>query len=310
MTDSPFILAPMAGYTDYVFRDICLSYGAGLTYTEMVSAEGIARNSKNTLTLMKRGENEKKLAVQIFAPDEKTVLRCIPNLLKAQPDIIDLNCGCPVPKIIKTGCGSALLKTPDVIGRIVHVLKSETNLPVSVKIRAGWDNNSINFLQTSDFAFNNGADAVTLHCRTKSQLYMPYANHSYLKQLKETFPEKIIIGSGDIFTAEDAVRVLNETNANKIMIARGAIGNPFIFSRAQALLKGITTPEPDILEIKQTVLQHLSGLINSYGEEKGCKEMRKHIPHYFKGIPDSNKIKHKCYNALTYSEYEEILNSL
>ncbi len=308
---SPFFLAPMAGYTDWIYRDLCINYGAGLTYTEMVSAEGIARGNKNTAFLLTKGKNEKKFAVQIFAPDADTVSRAIPNLLNYKPDIIDLNCGCPVPKITKIGCGSALLKNPKIIGQIVKELKEQTRLPITVKIRLGWDDDNINYLETAEQVFNNGGNALCLHARTKSQLYMPSANWTELKNLKSHFKDEKIFGSGDIFTARDAVKMLTETEVDGVMIARGAIGNPFIFREANELLKhpDILPQKPDENEIKSTAILHLNGLISIYGEDKGCKEMRKHISHYFKGSKNSNKIRQSCYLANTLKEYVEAIYS-
>ena len=200
--NSNLFLGPMAGYTERVFRSLCLKKGAALAFTEMVSCEGLFRDSKNTMALMTRGKCEENLAVQLFMPNEESAARSLENVMKANPQILDINCGCPVPKVVKTGCGSALLRTPETIGKIVKVLCT-TGLPVTVKIRTGWDKNSINYLEVANKAFDNGAAAVCMHARTKSQLYSPVADWKALKDLKAHFPEKTIIGSGDLFTAAD-----------------------------------------------------------------------------------------------------------
>ncbi|MBP5552676.1 MAG: tRNA-dihydrouridine synthase, partial [Spirochaetales bacterium] len=235
---SNLFLAPLAGYTDKVYRSICLKRGAALAYTEMVSSEGVARGNDKTVMLMERGEGEKNLAIQLFAPDADTIKRSLEGTMAYDPAIIDINCGCPVPKVIKTGAGSALLKKPEVIAEIVRTIVENTSVPVTVKIRTGWDCDSLNYLKVADLVFGAGASALCMHARTRSQLYMPTAHWELLKDLKSHFPEKVIIGSGDLFTAEDGVRMLGETGVDAISYARGAIGNPFVFEQTEALLSG------------------------------------------------------------------------
>ncbi|MBQ5391577.1 MAG: tRNA-dihydrouridine synthase, partial [Spirochaetales bacterium] len=226
---SNLFLAPLAGYTDKVFRSICLKHGAALAYTEMVSSEGVARDSAKTVVLMERGEGEDNLAVQLFMPDADTARRSLEGVMTYKPAIIDINCGCPVPKVVKTGAGSALLQNPRTIREIVSTIVRNVDVPVTVKIRTGWDTNSINYLETAELVFDAGASALCMHARTRSQLYMPTAHWELLADLKRNFPEKVIIGSGDLFCAEDGVRMLEQTGVDAIAYARGAIGNPFIF---------------------------------------------------------------------------------
>ncbi len=303
-------LAPLAGYTDRIFRSICLRNGADLSYTEMVSAEGISRNSENTLDLMKRGEGEKILAVQLFMPDADTASRCIENLLRFKPDLIDINCGCPVPKVTKTGAGSALMKNPKEMGRIVRCLADNTHLPVTVKMRTGWDVSSMNYLECADSVFENGASAVCMHARTKSQLYSPSAHWDCLKELKAHFPEKVIIGSGDLFSAADGVNMLKETGVDAIAFARGAIGNPFVFAQTKALLKGRVFPEISTQTKVLTIMEQLDGLSSIMGENRACREMRKHVCAYLKGIPNSNKIRNVVSTAVSREQYLEALSCL
>lgn len=300
-------LAPLAGYTDRVYRSICLSHGACLAYTEMVSSEGIYRKSVKTVQLMERGENEKNLAVQLFMPDADTAHRSVEGTLAYNPQIIDINCGCPVPKVTKTGAGSSLLKEPGKIQEIVNVLVKETNLPVTVKIRTGWDNDSINYLETAQRAFDAGASAVCMHARTKSQLYMPNAHWETLKDLKNHFPEKTIIGSGDLFTAEDAKRMFEETGVDAVVFARGAIGNPFIFEQTEDLLKGKTPREVSTDERKEAIMNHLNGLADMIGENAACREMRKHVCGYLKGIHNGSKIRNILCQSLTVEQYRDAL---
>ena len=307
---SNLFLAPLAGYTDKVYRSICLRHGAALAYTEMVSSEGVARKSEKTVVLMERGEGEKNLAVQLFMPDADTAKRSIEGVMAYNPTIIDINCGCPVPKVTKTGAGSSLLTHPKTIYEIVRTLVEGTNLPVTVKIRTGWDTNSLNYLESAGYAFEAGASAVCMHARTRSQLYLPTAHWELLKDLKEHFPDKMIIGSGDLFTAQDGVNMLESTGIDAISFARGAIGNPFIFEQAKALLKGETPREISLQEKKDAIMEHLRGLVDFLGENTACREMRKHVCAYLKGIPNSAKVRQMATSALTVADYEEALAQL
>ncbi len=307
---SNLFLAPLAGYTDKIYRSICLKKGAALAYTEMVSSEGVARNSEKTVMLMERGEGEKNLAVQLFMPDADTARRSIEGALAYKPAIIDINCGCPVPKVTKTGAGSALLNNPKTIYEIVKTLVEGTKLPVTVKIRTGWDANHLNYLQTAELAFKAGASALCMHARSRSQLYMPTAHWELLKDLKDHFQEKVIIGSGDLFTAEDGVRMLESTGIDAIAYARGAIGNPFIFEQTKSLLNGQKPREISTEEKRVAIMDHLHGLVGFLGENTACREMRKHVCAYLKGIPNSAKVRQAITTALTVEGYEEALSML
>jgi tRNA-dihydrouridine synthase B len=307
---SNVFLAPLAGYTDKVFRSICLKHGAALAYTEMVSSEGVARNSEKTIMLMERGENEEHLAVQLFMPDADTAKRSLEGTMAYNPAMIDINAGCPVPKVIKTGAGSSLLKSPKTIYEIVKTINSNVPVPVTIKIRTGWDLDNLNYLETAEAAFSAGASALCMHARTRSQLYMPTANWSLLKDLKAHFPEKFIIGSGDLFTAEDGIRMLQETGIDAIMFARGAIGNPFVFEQIQALAKGQEPREISVQEKKVAIETHLNGLVDFLGENAACREMRKHVCAYLKGIPNSAKVRQMATTALTVEDYKKALDLL
>ena len=307
---SNVFLAPLAGYTDKVFRSICLKRGAALAYTEMVSSEGVARNSEKTIMLMERGENEEHLAVQLFMPDADTAKRSLEGTMAYNPAMIDINAGCPVPKVIKTGAGSSLLKNPKTIYEIVKTITSNVPVPVTIKIRTGWDLDSLNYLETAEAAFSAGASALCMHARTRSQLYMPTANWSLLKDLKAHFPEKLIIGSGDLFTAEDGIRMLQETGIDAVMFARGAIGNPFVFEQIQALAKGQEPREISVQDKRVAIETHLNGLVDFLGENAACREMRKHVCAYLKGIPNSAKVRQMATTALTVEDYKKALDLL
>ena len=307
---SNLFLAPLAGYTDKVYRSICLKRGAALAYTEMVSSEGVARGNDKTVMLMERGEGEKNLAVQLFAPDADTIKRSLEGTMAYDPAIIDINCGCPVPKVIKTGAGSALLKKPEVIAEIVRTIVENTSVPVTVKIRTGWDCDSLNYLKVADLVFGAGASALCMHARTRSQLYMPTAHWELLKDLKSHFPEKVIIGSGDLFTAEDGVRMLGETGVDAVSYARGAIGNPFVFEQTEALLSGKEPRSVPTSEKVSAIMLHLEGLVDFLGENTACREMRKHVCAYLKGVPNSARVRQEVTGALTVQAYRAALEKL
>lgn len=305
-------LAPLAGYTDRAFRSLCLLHGANFTYTEMVSAEGLARDSEKTIRLMDRAENEPLFAVQIFTDTSEAVRRSLPNLLKAEPTIIDINCGCPVPKVVKTGAGSALLKTPEIIHDMVRTITNHCDTPVSVKIRLGWDQLSINWKETTDAALSAGATMITMHARTRSQGYGGTAAWEEITQLKqwvlEHYPSVPVFASGDIMSAEAAKQALEETGADGVMFARGAIGNPFIFEEAKALLMtGQKRPLPSLEERIDAILTQLHLLSKDKGEVVAAKEMRKHACSYLKGIPKTGSVKLQLVSATTLAHYRDIL---
>lgn len=306
-----FVLAPLAGYTDKAFREICISEGADLTVTEMVSAEGLARDSKKTEELLERAENETRLVVQLFAPDEDPIRRCIPNLMKYNPTSVDINCGCPVPKVVRNGAGSALMQNPDKIAKIVEVLKNETDLPISVKFRLGWDQHSINYLQFAEEALKAGASALTLHARTRAQLYSGVADKDAFKNLASHFKnEALLYASGDIFTPEDALYAIKECNMDGVMFARGAIGNPFIFSETKELLANGKYEVPTSKEKLNMAIKHFDLMCHYYGEGLAGREMRKHMMAYLKGIEGASKAKAKLTKALTRDDYIKALSPL
>ena len=310
-TTDKLVLAPLAGYTDKAFREICLELGADLTVTEMVSAEGLARDSVKTEELLEKAEYEKRLVVQLFAPDADPISRCIDNLMKYNPTSIDVNCGCPVPKVVRNGAGSALMQTPEKIKQIVKVLKEGTGLDVSVKFRLGWDSSSMNYLQFAENALSSGASALTLHARTRAQMYSGKADRSAFKCLSEHFKDSAVLyASGDIFTPEDALAIMDECNMDGVMFARGAIGNPFIFKQTKEYLETgsyeAITPKEKI----ETAIKHFDKMMHYYGEGLAGREMRKHMMAYLKGIEGASKVKSKLTKALTREDYISALEPL
>ncbi|MGH0053483.1 MAG: tRNA dihydrouridine synthase DusB [Sphaerochaetaceae bacterium] len=307
-------LAPLAGYTDIPFRTLCIDAGADFTFTEMVSAEGLAREGAKTLALMNRAPNESQYAVQLFMGSTDSLKEALQQLMPYHPEVIDINCGCPVPKVTKTGAGCMMMKNPKLITEVVHIITEETNIPVSVKLRTGWDAESENFLEFAQAALDGGASALTLHARTRSQGYAPFADWSKLTMLKTYITEHgygvPVFGSGDLFKAEDAKRMLKETGVDGVMFARGAIGNPFIFSQAKAILQGMK-PEPISGVMRRNViLHHLDLMIETFGEKPACMLMRKHTCSYLKGIPNTSAIKQAVVQASKREHYLEALSPL
>ncbi|MBN1797843.1 MAG: tRNA dihydrouridine synthase DusB [Spirochaetales bacterium] len=301
-------LAPLAGYTDAAFRSICLDYGADFTYTEMVSAEALARKNQKTLSLLERAENETLLGVQLFASEYSTCLKALPQIRKYKPTLIDLNCGCSVPKVLKTGSGAALLQTPVKIQEIVKALSQASSIPVTLKLRSGWDETSINFLEIACQAEEAGAALITLHPRTRAQRFAGLARWEQISALKKHIAIPVI-GSGDLFSAEHALCMIEQTGCDGVMFARGAIGNPFIFRLTKQLAGAENTTETIPPQQRLfTALIHLKRLAELKGEHIACREMRKHMAAYTKGLKNSKVLRELCNKAQTLDEYAAHIN--
>lgn len=307
-----FVLAPLAGYTDKAFREICSFYGSDSAVSEMVSAEGLARDSVKTMELMEKYDGEKRLTVQLFAPSADPIERAIPLLKKSHIDAIDINCGCPVPKVVKTGAGSALMREPKRIGEIVRVLKDNFDIPISVKFRLGWDNESINYIEVAHIAVDNGASALTLHTRTRAQGYEGKARKEAFKVLSDEFKHSDIslYASGDIFSPEDAVEAIEKYGMTGVMFARGAIGNPFIFKETREYLERGSYTLPSIEERTEAALRHYDLMVKYYGERVASHGMRKHAMGYVKGIKKSSECKNALSRAETREDYEKAFSLL
>ncbi|MBQ7789178.1 MAG: tRNA dihydrouridine synthase DusB [Clostridia bacterium] len=309
------ILAPMAGVTDYAFRKMARRYGADFCISEMVSAKAMSFNDKKTGTLAKIAQDDRPIGIQIFGHEPEVMARSAYELSRGiyeyaktdtPPEIIDINMGCPVKKIVTSGDGSALLKEPKLCEEIIKACVKASSVPVSVKIRAGWDMDSINCVEIAKIAEASGASAITIHARTRSQMYEPSANWKYIEAVKNAV--KIpVIGNGDIFEARDAIRMLNETGADSVMIGRGALGNPFIFEEIKALLENKSYTPPTIFEKIQVAMEQVRILISEKGEKIGIPESRKHISWYLKGLRGNAPIKVAINGATTYLEIEKIL---
>ena len=289
-------LAPVAGYSDSAFRSVCIENGAAFTYTEMVSAEALVRKNLKTEILMQRAYNEKAYAVQIFGGEPEIMSQAAGIVLeKTHCEVIDINCGCPVPKIIKTGAGSALTRDPDRLYKVAKaVVDAAGSVPVTVKIRSGWDAEHITWKEAAQAALNAGSKAITLHARTRAQGYEGKSDWNKLTELVTLMNNKIpVFGSGDLFTPEDAKRMIEQTNCDGVMFARGAMGNPFIFTKTIQLFQNGSYEEIPASRRIQTGFNELLMLSADIGETSACMEMRKRFCAYSKGISGGAAMREK-----------------
>jgi nifR3 family TIM-barrel protein len=305
-------LAPVAGYSDKAFRSICVDQGADFTYTELVSSEALIRDSAKTEILLTRADNEKNYASQLFGSDPDVMASAAALLKPWHPEVVDINCGCPVPKVVKTGAGSALMKDPLRLGKIVEAVKQSaekylSGIPVTVKIRSGWDASSLNYRECARIAVEAGAKLVALHARTRAQAYSGESDWSHIADLASALKVPVI-GSGDLFTPEDAEKMLRETNCAGIMFARGAMGNPFIFAAAKSLLQNGVYQYPDVTEKFAIGFKQLCMSATDIGENSACREMRKQFCAYTKGVEGGAALRNILVHAETIEDYRKIFD--
>jgi nifR3 family TIM-barrel protein len=300
-------LAPLAGYSDAAFRGLCVCRGSDLTYSEMLSAEGFVRGSGRTIALLDRDPCERYFGAQIFSASPYSAARAAAAIcaLAEPPLLIDLNCGCPVPKVVGAGAGAALLKNPRLVYDMVKALKENSCIPVTVKIRSGWDAASVNYRETADAACQGGAALVCLHARTRAQGYAGKADWGHIKDLKEHCPVPVF-GSGDVLDAQAAEGMLRGTGCDGLMFARGAIGNPFIFRQTRAFLERGEAETPSARERIQAGMEHLERAVRLKGEALACREMRKHFAAYTRGLPGGARLRAALVRASSPEDYKEI----
>ncbi len=313
---NPFFLAPLAGITDSSFRRLCREQGAALVYSEMVSAKGLYYDGKRTEELLNYYPEEEPIAYQLFGSDPGIMALTVERLSERGNSMIDVNMGCPVPKVVKNGEGSALMKDPLLAYRIVKdMVKAERVAsdrlerepkPVTVKCRLGWDKSKVNIREFALRIEDAGASALTLHARTREQMYSGKADWDAIGETKSLLSIPVI-GNGDVFTGEDAVRMLRETGCDYVMIARGVLGNPWIFRRAQEVLEKRPLSAVSEDEKRDTMLRHMNMVIGEKGERRGVQEMRKHIGWYLKGSAGAADMRRKVNKAETVDDMRNII---
>lgn len=300
------VLAPMAGVADRAFRELCVSYGAAYVVSEMVSAKGLQMGDRKSKTLSVLSDAERPAAVQIFGSDPKTMAQSVQTVLEFKPEIIDINMGCPAPKIAGNGGGASLMKNPELAESIVRAVVKESTVPVTVKIRSGWDENSVNAVEIARRAENAGAAAITVHGRTRAQMYSPPVNTDIIAEVKKnvTVP---VIGNGDITDEQSAALMLENTGCDLIMIGRGSLGAPWVFSQINAYLEhGRVLPAPPVSERMRVMIKHVETICGYKGENVGIREARKHGAWYTKGLRGAAKYRKELGSVSSLRELHEI----
>lgn len=305
---SNIFIAPLAGYTNLPTRMILRRQVNAMMYAEMISAEGLHYSFDKSAKLLDTQTADTPLGIQLFGASADRILNAFNKIKNEKFDLIDINCGCSVKKILKAESGACLLRTPETIYDTIKMLKNETDKPVTLKVRSGWDKESINFIDVLDAAESAKADLITLHARTRSMLFSGNADWEHIKIMKQksSIP---VIGNGDIFTGDDAVRMINDTGCDGIMLARGIIENPLLLSEVNAALRGEIYTKPTFKERLELALNHCSDFVKYYGEKRGIMEFRKFFKGYTKGIKDIHVLRQIVNNTIIYTEIKDAISN-
>lgn len=300
------LLAPMAGVADMAFRELCREYGASLTESEMVSSKGITMTDRKSRELLVLSEKERPSAAQIFGYDPEIMAQSVESVMEFKPDIIDINMGCPAPKIVNNKSGSSLLKNPELAEKIVRAVVKASPVPVTVKMRAGFDKDNVNATEIAKRIENAGASAITIHGRTRDQMYAPPVNLDIIKEVKNSVSIPVI-GNGDVTDGVTAAKMLEYTNCDAVMVGRGSLGRPWVFSQVNAYLNnGTIIPEPPVSERMRVMIKHINRICEYKGERIGIREARKHAAWYTKGIRGTARYKREICAIESIAQLEEI----
>lgn len=300
-------LAPMAGVADRAFRELCIEYGASYVVSEMVSSKGISYNNTKTTQLMQLSKAERPAAIQLFGNEPETMALAAKAALDYKPDVLDINMGCPAPKISGNGNGCALMKTPKLCGEIVKAVTKAVEIPVTVKIRKGFDDDNINAVEVANYCCDNGAAAITIHGRTAKQMYMPFADWDIIAKVKGSVNVPVI-GNGDVVDAKSAAKMYEQTNCDHVMVGRAALGNPWIFSQINAWLTNERIiPDPTPEEKLLVMLKHTERICEYKGEKMGMKEARKHIAWYLKGFYGAASFRNEAGRVATMDDLKSLV---
>lgn len=303
-------LAPMAGEADKAFRVLCRKFGASYSISEMVSSKGISYHSVKSAELMELDETEHPTAIQIFGDEPKILAQAAEFAQKFNPEIIDINMGCPAPKVSNNGGGSALMKNPKLCGEIVKEVVNAIDIPVTVKIRKGFDENSINAVEVAKICEDNGASAITIHGRTKTQYYKGNVDLDIIKKVKSSVSIPVI-GNGDINSVQSAKRMYEYTNCDYIMVGRGALGNPWIFTQINEYLRnGKIINEPTLEERLKVMKGHIELIVKNKGENIGMREARKHVAYYLKGFTYAAKLRSEAFSMCTLNDLYKLIEKI